>query len=141
MSDAMKQMTFVLSQWGLNLRSDNDRLTHGVCDGTCDQKHSNSIFENLVFKTVSDPVSEPVDENEDDTVWKYGIACGGLADGYCVYVDCAVCSWSWPSESEFTYPEGDDPRSDCRCEVEKKKEEIEDSDPVCKNPWTSSEQG
>jgi len=64
-----------------------------------------------------------------------------VVDGLCDKVDCAVCKWSWPSDSEFEIPESHDPKADCRCEVEKEKENIEDSGPVCEKPWTSSDKG
>lgn len=142
MSDAMRQMTFVLSQWDDDYLYDSDWMHQNEgCNDTCDKKYSHSIFENLVFKTASDPVSEPIDEEENDTVWHWGSKCGGLADGLCEEVDCAVCKWSWPSDSEFDIPESFDPKANCRCEVEKEKENTEDSGPVCEKPWTRTEGG
>ena len=64
---------------------------------------------------TQDEIPAPPDEN---TVFSYGGDCVNLDDDECADVDCAVCKWSWPSQSTFVDPWSTDPWHYCRCEVE-----------------------
>lgn len=59
-----------------------------------------------------------VQPRPEPTDFTFGNQCDLLTNDFCADVDCEICKYSWPTNSQYMDPWKFDPLTACRCEKE-----------------------